>query len=78
MCQGTAMSQRTLFGLVVACLVFSGIITAAQTTESTCPTLVEAAIETANENCTAIGRNEACYGYRSLTAYFYAAASANH
>ncbi len=60
--------RRLFFTLTTLALSGLTILAAAQ---DTCPAFVEAAIEAASENCTDIGRNEACYGYRAISAAFY-------
>ncbi|MFZ4816967.1 MAG: hypothetical protein ACOYL5_20695, partial [Phototrophicaceae bacterium] len=37
----------------------------------TCPALVDQAITVANQNCESLGRNQACYGYQTISAAFY-------
>jgi len=52
---------------IVLCMVFGfGGPAAAQ--DLTCPALVQSALQAADESCSALGRNQACYGNVRLTA----------
>jgi hypothetical protein len=52
--------------IFVLLLLLTGITVLAQ--EATCPEIVQAALDAADENCSATGRNEACYGNFRLEA----------
>ncbi len=56
----------TVFGLLLAVQV-----AVAQTNVGQCPTLVEKALNDLSQNCDALNRNSACYGYNRVDATFY-------
>ena len=54
--------------LLIPLLILAGL-SHSQSNE-TCPSIVSQAISALEQNCTGIGRNEACYGYRLVSAEF--------
>jgi hypothetical protein len=61
-----ALMRQILIGSFT--LLVSATVIFAQTRN--CPELVNQALEAANGNCEAVGRNEACYGYDQVEASF--------
>ena len=64
------LSRLLISAFALAVLTLMGVQTHSQNTD-TCPALVEDAINTANDNCATLSRNEACYGYQAIRATFY-------
>src|SRR5687768_16504279 len=60
-----SVNRKGMLGLLLT-LLSVGIIIA----QTNCPELVQEALLAVDENCTATGRNEACYGYDQVEASF--------
>lgn len=54
------------FRLLFPAFLFVSVVTA----QGTCSALLEQALEEVDQNCTDLGRNEACYGYNRVEASF--------
>ncbi len=65
------MSNRRLFALL-SCLLLAGLSLSGQAAlaqgegDDACPSLVETALQILDASCTALGRDEACYGHTSV------------
>lgn len=66
------MGYRRVIAIVFWMVFGLGRLTAAQ--ELTCPVIVQSALQAADDSCTAIGRNQVCYGNVRLQADFQAEA----
>src|SRR5215217_7779508 len=61
--------EQVLIRLGSACLLLLLSVSVALA-QTTCPALVEQAMNTVNETCASMGRNQVCYGNTSIDAEF--------
>jgi len=63
------IKRLSLWGMALAMLSFTVALSQAQPGRS-CPDIVNRALASLGDNCAAVGRNEACYGYDLVSAQF--------
>lgn len=61
------MKQKTILWIAIPFILLSITLTIAQ---SSCPAIVQQALQSMGDNCADVGRNSACYGYNLVSAQF--------